>query len=98
MSRKTYKDFESKKTVHFNLTRESHSKLRIACFKMRLSMQEVFEEMCQRIATEQPDVMKILTEISTDKRNKTIKRLSESDAESLFNIIENESPLSGEEK
>ena len=61
-------------------------------------MQEVFEEMCQRIATEQPDVMKILTEISTDKRNKTIKRLSESDAESLFNIIENESPLSGEEK
>ena len=89
MSEKTYKDFESKKTIHFNLTRESHSSLRIACFKMRLSMQEVFEEICQKISSEQADIMKILSQISEDKKKKN-------DAESIFNIIEESNPFRDE--
>ena len=96
MSEKTYKDFESKKTIHFNLTRESHSSLRIACFKMRLSMQEVFEEICQKISSEQADIMKILSQISEDKKNKKIKQLSKNDAESIFNIIEESNPFRDE--
>ena len=93
---KAYRDFESKKTIHFNITRETHSMLRVSCFKQRLSMQEVFEELSQRIAAESPDMMKLLSELSEKKRNKMIKKLSETDAQSLFNIIEEENPISGD--
>jgi Tfp pilus assembly ATPase PilU len=90
---KTYKDFETKKTIHFTITRESHSKLRIACFNKRLSMQEIFEEISQRIAAESPDMVKLLNDLSQRKREKVIKKLSKTDAESLFNLIEAENPL-----
>ena len=93
MPPKSYKDFESKKTIHFTLSRESHAGLRIACFKAKLSMQEVFEEIAQRIAAESPDMINLLSELSEMKRNKIIKKLSDTDAESLFNIIEQENPL-----
>jgi len=92
---KAYSDFESKKTIHFNITRETHSMLRVSCFKKRLSMQEVFEELSQRIAAESPDMMKLLSDLSEKKRNKMIKKLSETDAQSLFNIIEEDNPISG---
>ena len=94
MSGKTYKDFESKKTIHFNITREAHSKLRIECFQKRVSMQEVFEEVTQRIAAQSPDMISLLDYVSERKKDRVIKKLSETDAESLFNIIEQESPLS----
>ena len=93
MSKKTYTEFETKKTVHFNITRESHSALRISCFKHRLSMQEVFEEIAQRIAAQSPDMIKLMESLSQKKKDKIIQKLSETDAESLFNIIEEENPL-----
>jgi hypothetical protein len=94
MPKKTYTDFETKKTVHFNITRESHSALRISCFKNRLSMQEVFEEVAQRISAGSPDMIRLMEELALKKKDKIIQKLSETDAESLFNIIEEENPLS----
>ena len=91
---KDYIDFETKKTIHFNITRETHSALRIACFKHRLSMQEVFEEVSQRIAADSPDMIQIIEELSQKKRDKIVKKLTETDAESLFNIIAQDNPLS----
>ena len=93
MPKKTYKDFETKKTIHFNITREAHSNLRIICFKKRVSMQEVFEEISQRIAAESPDMMDLIDDLSQRKRDGIIKKLSKSDVESLFNVIEKENPL-----
>ena len=93
MGRKKLTDFETKKTVHFNISRESHSALRITCFKNRLSMQEVFEEISQRIASESPDMIRMLEELAFKKREKIISSMSETDANSLFNIIERENPL-----
>jgi len=93
---KTYIDFETKKTIHFNITRETHSKLRILCFQNRLSMQEVYEEISQRIAAESPDMIRLLEDLSQNKRDRIIKKLSKTDAESLYNIIETENPLASE--
>jgi rRNA maturation endonuclease Nob1 len=93
MSKKTYVDFETKKTIHFNITRETHSKIRIECFKNRLSMQEVYEELSQRIASGSPEMVSLLEDLSQKKRDKIVKKLSETDADSLFNIIEKENPL-----
>jgi len=96
MAKKTYIDFETKKTIHFNITRETHSKIRIMCFKNRLSLQEVYEEISQRIASESPEMISFLEDLSQKKRDKIVKKLSETDAESLFNIIEKENPLRDE--
>lgn len=90
---KDYVDFETKKSIHFTTTRETHSAVRIACFKNRLSMQEIFEEISQRIASESPDMMRMMEELSQKKRDKIIKKLSRTDAESLFEIIAADNPL-----
>jgi len=92
---KTYVDFETKKTIHFNITREAHSQVRISCFKHRLSMQEVYEEISQRIASESPEMVSLLEDLSQRKRDRIVKKLSPSDAESIYNIIEKENPLAG---
>ena len=92
---KSYTDFETKKTIHFNITREAHSSVRISCFKHKLSMQEVYEELSQRIAAESPEMVAMLEDLSQKKRDRIIKKLSETDAESLYNIIEKENPLGG---
>ena len=89
-------DFETKKSVHFSLLRETHSHFRIACFKHSLSMQEVLEELVQRIAADNPDMIEILEEIQRKKRDKVIGKLSNTDAESIFNVIESDNPLSSE--
>jgi len=89
-------DFETKKSVHFSLLRETHSHFRIACFKHSLSMQEVLEEVVQRIAAGNPDMLDMLEEIQKKKRDKAIGRLSDTDAESIFNVIETDNPLSSE--
>ena len=90
---KTFLDFETKKTVHFNMTRDAHAQVRMNCFKYKLSMQELFEEIGQRIAAESPDVVKIMEDLALRKREKIIKSLSKDDAESVFSIIESENPL-----
>ena len=90
---KDYTDFETKKTIHFNITREAHSKVRISCFKHRLSMEEVYEELSQRIAAESPEMVSLIEDLAQKKRDRIIEKLSETDAESLYNIIEKENPL-----
>tara|TARA_Y100000593_G_C4164326_1_gene263652 strand:+ start:343 stop:630 length:288 start_codon:yes stop_codon:yes gene_type:complete len=89
-------NFETKKSVHFSLTRETHAHFRIACFKKSLSMQEVLEEIVQRIAAENPEMEEILEDIQRKKRDSSISRLSNTDAESIFNVIESDNPLSSE--
>ena len=89
-------NFETKKSVHFSLTRETHSHFRISCFKKGLSMQEVLEDLVQRIAAENPDMIEILEDIQRKKRDASISRLSSTDAESIFNVIESDNPLSSE--
>ena len=92
-SNKSNIDFHTKKSVHFTLTKDTHAELRIRCFKHGLSMQELFEEISNRIALEAPEIIEILEELAFKKRNRIVKKLSESDAESIFSAIENEITL-----
>jgi len=57
-------------------------------------MQEVFEELSQRIAADSPDMIQLIEELSQKKRDKIVKKLSKTDAESLFNIIAQDNPIS----
>jgi len=54
-----------------------------------LSMQEVFEEFVQYILAEDPKIIRMLDQLSDDKKNKVEKKLSKQDVESIFDLIEN---------
>jgi len=86
-------DFETKKSVHINLTKSTHSGLRIELFERGLSMQEVFNALASAICEGDQYIHNMLDEIQTKKKEKTIKQVTNSDAESIFNVIEDQSPL-----
>ena len=83
----------NKKSVHFNISKDAHAAFRVACFQRHLSMQEVFEDFVQRILAEQPSVMKMLDEVAENKKMKKSKKFSKEDAESIFDLLENEDPF-----
>ena len=93
----SYVDFETRKSVHINLTRETHAALRMMTFKHHLSMQEIFEETARQIIEGQPYMMNLLETLAESKRTKAIEGFSDTDAESIFRAIEGENPLKGRE-
>ena len=89
----SYQDFETRKSVHINLTRETHAALKITAFKNKLSMQEIFEELAAQIVDEEPRMVRMMQELANRKRERAIKQLSKTDAESIFRVIEEDNPL-----
>lgn len=88
-------DFETKKSVHINLTRETHAALRMICFQHKLSMQEVIEELAIHVVEEQPYMLNVLHGLANRKRAGVIsnKKIAKSDAESIFRVIEDANPF-----
>ncbi len=56
-------------------------------------MQEVFNALASAICEGDPDLHRMLDEIEVKKKEKSIKQVTNSDAESIFNVIEDQSPL-----
>ncbi len=86
-------DLYTKKSVHFNISKDAHAAFRIACFERSLSMQEVVEEFVQRILTEHPHIIKLLDEVAENKKHKTKKSFSKTDVSSIFDMLEDNDPL-----
>ena len=89
----------SKKSVHVNITKSAHSGFRIECFKRGLSMQEVFEEFAQKVALESSDAIRILDDLKVMKENrdKSMRKYSKTDIDDIYNVLESENPLKGED-
>jgi TRAP-type mannitol/chloroaromatic compound transport system substrate-binding protein len=79
-----------KKSVHFNLTKDSHTALKMACTARSLSMQEVIEAFAKRIEIEDNKMIKFLDDVVEEKKHKAKKNFSKSDVESIFSMIEDE--------
>ena len=90
-------DYQTKKSVHINLTKSTHGELRVILLRMGLSMQEVFDTIASMICEKDPYLMKTLSMIEKKKREKQIKKVSKSDAASIFDIIQSENPFETEE-
>ena len=88
------KDFDLRKSVHIKLMKETHAEFRVLSFRRKLSMQEMFEEFAQRAISCDPSIEKMLDELIQKKRDGKIHQLSKEDSDSLFELIEGESPLS----
>lgn len=93
MGKKGYIDFETKKTIHINVTAETHAEFRVTCFRNRVAMSEVLEEFIQLVVAENPSALRMVSNLTEKKRNDTISRLSKTDAESILNVIAFENPL-----
>jgi len=82
-----------KKSVHINLEKETHGDMRGILFKADLTMQDFFAFCARKLASEDGYFMKCLDEISEEKQNKSLEKISNMDIERIYDILENESPV-----
>lgn len=98
MSKKLAEQITKKKTVHIEIPRAIHTKMRIVLLENgELPIQAVFREVAERITLEDPYMIRLMKAVQEKRENQRVRTLGETDAESLFNILERESPLSSKE-
>lgn len=85
---KLSKELEGRKSLHFNIRANAHSALRIACFKNKITMQDFFNEISQLVEIEDQHMISIIKDLSDRKRSKAIEKISVSDTDDLYDIIE----------
>lgn len=90
-------DFDLRKCVHMRLFTKTKNELDIMKKRLDLPLQEIFECLSQAIINEDPYIIKMLNEhrIKKNKRE-TESFFSKTDAESLFEVIAQESPFEDE--
>lgn len=91
-----YDLFETKKSVHIKLTKESHAALREKLFRYNITMQDLFQEATDMILIEGDRSDRLLQKIAKkkmaahleklDRQNKLV--LGKFDSETLYNLLE----------
>ncbi len=85
-------DFVTKKSIHVNLTKSTHTMLRMELLKRGLSMQETFDHIASLICEKDPEIFDKLDELELLKKNKQLSQVKASDADSLYDIISQNDP------
>ena len=80
-------DFQTRKSVHINLTRATHSEYRKTLLDYSLSMQEVFELFARLVAEGDKRASSILREAYDNKKNKTIATFNDVEKRNLYDAI-----------
>lgn len=86
-------NLDPRKTMHFNVSRDAYDYMRAACFKKNITMQELFEEICQMMTTDHPAIMAIVDNLSERNFAARVERVKISDSDLIFSIIERDNPL-----
>ena len=76
------------------MTKNTHSNFRKKLFDYNLSMQEVLELFAQLVGENDSRATDIIKEAKDLKRQKTLKKLSDSEVESLYDTISQIDPFS----
>jgi hypothetical protein len=79
-------NFETKKSIHINLTRGTHASFRAKLFEKGLSMQEVLEELAIRVSRSETYMEEMLNELVEIKISGD-RKMAQSDAESIYRLI-----------
>ena len=93
MSKHLTRILSAKKSVHINLDKETHAELRSILFKNDLTMQDFFSACAERLALEDNVFCKFINEVREQKLNKSVKKLSDYEADRIFDLLEDESPV-----
>ena len=86
-------DLETRKSVHINLTRATHSEFRKVLFDYSLSMQEVIEKFAMLVGENDSNALSIIKEAYDSKRNKAL-RVTKREEENLYDAISDVDPFS----
>lgn len=86
-------EMDLRRGIHVKLLPDTRNAFRVLCLQRGLSMQEVFEELAQRMIMDDPYMLKLLDDLVESKREKVYRQLSQTDAASLYDMIERESVL-----
>ena len=86
-------DLETRKSVHINLTRATHSEFRKVLIDYNLSMQEVFEYFASLVAENDSSASSMVREAFSRKRDKAIKKVTAKEADNLYDAISYEDPF-----
>lgn len=76
-----------RKSIHTIVTDETHAAFKAVCVTHRLTMQDYLEECINRFLDGDDDFVKFAEEISRRKKEKTIKRVTSTDADSVYRAI-----------
>lgn len=79
-----------RKAVHIHLSEDLHTAFRKLCIDQRLTMQEVCEYFISGILDEREDMLKVVNEISSLKKSKSIKKVSSIENDFLYDAISRE--------
>lgn len=94
MTDKDLYDYSLRKTVHIKMFTEVHAALKVKAAEMKLSIQEIMNEMATRIGEGDHRVMAILKEYKRDKRTKqTDSLIGKADTKELYDVIGSNSPF-----
>jgi hypothetical protein len=88
-----YLDLDIRKSLHINLTKGTHAALKMEATRYHLSMQEILEAFACAIAENEPWAIEFLCELQVTKRDAGVKRFAKTDAETIFEAIEQDTPL-----
>jgi len=86
-------DLETRKSIHINMTRATHSEFRKRLLDYGLSMQEVFEYFASLVAEGDSTASSIIKDAYQGKRDKAIKKVSKREVENLYDAISYEDPF-----
>lgn len=98
MTLKRPPEIDLKKGLHVKLLPETVLEFRILCFQRGLSMQEAVEELMQRTVIGDSWMLRVLDELALQKRERTPKKFTRLDAQSLYDQIERDEKARQEER
>ena len=89
-----YASFETKKSIHVNLTKTTHTEFRKLLLEHDLSMQEVFEWFAHLASSKDERAIVIMREAKTNKRSRILNNLAGMELENVYDALSEISPLS----
>lgn len=81
-------EFIVRRTMHIKLLVDTHTNLKVMCARLNITMQSLIEELATLAADGDPYINSKLEELSVRKRERDLSALYNSDADTLFKVIE----------
>lgn len=76
-----------RKAIHIQVTEDMHIAFRKACIENHVTMQEILEFFITGILDNDEEMKHVFDRVVKTKKNKTIKRLSKVEANSIYDAI-----------
>jgi hypothetical protein len=77
-----------RKSIHIQVSEDAHVSFRKLCIDHRVTMQEIIEHFVLGVLDENPDMVKILKEVSKAKKSKSIRRISAVEYDAIYDAIQ----------